>query len=100
MEALVLKIVAGCSLVGLGRGCVLCGAVRRMQSGERRAVAAARKAQGRRGVLDLANGDGWSVAAGLLGRGTEVAERRVGDAVGFEVQGGGVVGFEAFHKGF
>ena len=43
-------------------------------------------------VSDVADGDGRGVAAGLLGRGREVAERRVGDAVGVEVERGRVVG--------
>jgi hypothetical protein len=49
-------------------------------------------------ALDLADGDGWSVASGLLVRGAQFAERRVGDAVGFEAQGGGVVVVEAFEE--
>jgi hypothetical protein len=48
--------------------------------------------------LYLADGDGRSVAAGLLGRGLKVAERRVGDAVGVGVEGCGVFGIEAFDQ--
>jgi hypothetical protein len=49
-------------------------------------------------ALHLADGDGRGVAAGLLGRGRQLAERRVGDAVGIEVEGGGVLGIEAFDQ--
>ena len=38
------------------------------------------------------------VAAGLLGRGREVGEGGVGDAVGVEAERGGVVGVEAFDE--
>jgi len=49
-------------------------------------------------VLDVADGDGGCVAAGFLGGGGEVSERGVADVVGVEVQGGRVVGFEAFEE--
>lgn len=49
--------------------------------------------------LHVADGDGRSVSAGLLGRGAEVAERRVGDAVRVEVERRGVVRLEAFQEG-
>ena len=49
-------------------------------------------------MLDVADGDGGCVAAGFLGGGGEVSERGVADVVGVEVQGGRVVGFEAFEE--
>jgi DNA-binding transcriptional ArsR family regulator len=55
-----------------------------------------RRHQGR----EVANGDRWRVAAGLFGRGAEVAERGVGDAVGVKVDRESVVGFDAFDEVF
>lgn len=42
--------------------------------------------------LDVADGDGWGVAAGLFGGGVQIGKRDVGDPAGVEVEDSGVLG--------
>ena len=51
-----------------------------------------------RGGLTDEHGDGWGIATSFLGRGCQVAQRRVGDGVGAQVQRGCGVGLQALDE--
>jgi hypothetical protein len=48
--------------------------------------------------LDIADGDRWSVASVLFSGGVQIGERRVGNSIGVEVKGSGILGLEALDQ--